>query len=434
MIKRILAIEVKEYIGKEVLLQGWVHRIRQLGQVSFIILRDRSGIVQTVAEEGVVAFPGLSNESIVIIRGKVSADARAPGGVEVRVRDIDILSQALDTPPIEINKKIDLLKTNLDTLLTFRAVCLRNPDILSIFKVQAELIRAFRQFLIQENFTEIHTPKIVATGTEGGAELFSVRYFEQNVYLAQSPQFYKQIMVGSGLERVFEVGHAYRAEDHNTTRHLNEYVSLDLEMGFIENEQDVIELQKKLIQFMFTEVSSNCAAELKLYKVKTPQFKDIPQLTLIEAKEILRSKCNKDLKEAPDLDPEGERLLCQYIKKNTGEGLVYITSYPISKRPFYTMPREDNPEVSRSFDLLYDGEEITTGGQRIHNYGQLIKKMKEAGLNEKDFDFYLQAFKYGMPPHGGLAIGTERITKQLLGLGNIREASLFPRDRTRVAP
>jgi nondiscriminating aspartyl-tRNA synthetase len=287
---------------------------------------------------------------------------------------------------------------------------------------------------MQEGFTEIHTPKIVATGTEGGAELFSVRYFEQNAYLAQSPQFYKQIMVGSGLERVFEIGHAYRAEEHNTTRHLNEYISLDLEMGFIENEQDVIELQKKLIQFMFSEVSSNCAAELKLYKAKAPQFKDIPQLTLTEAKEILRSKCNKDLGHAPDLDPEGERLLCKYIKKDTGEGLVYITGYPTSKRPFYTMPREDSPEVSRSFDLLYDGEEITTGGQRIHNYEQLIEKMKKVGLNEKDFDFYLQAFKYGMPPHGGLAIGAERITKQLLGLSNVREASLFPRDRTRVAP
>ena len=432
--KRILAAEAKEHIGEEVLLQGWVHRIRQLGQVSFIILRDRSGIVQTIAEEGVAALPRLSNESVVIIKGKVSADARAPEGVEVRVGDISIISQPLETPPIEINKKIDLLKTNLDTLLTFRAVCLRNPDILSIFKVQAELIRAFRQFLMQESFTEIHTPKIVATGTEGGAELFSVRYFEQNAYLAQSPQFYKQIMVGSGLERVFEVGHAYRAEDHNTTRHLNEYVSLDLEMGFIENEQDVIELQKKLIQFMFTEVSSNCARELKLYRAKVPQFKDIPQLTLTEAKEILRTKCNKDLGYAPDLDPEGERLLCEYIKKDTGEGLVYITGYPTSKRPFYTMPREDSPEVSRSFDLLYDGEEITTGGQRINNYEQLIEKMRKADLREKDFDFYLQAFKYGMPPHGGLAIGAERITKQLLGLGNVREASLFPRDRTRVTP
>ncbi len=432
--KRILATEAGQYIGEEILLQGWVHRIRQLGQISFLLLRDRSGVIQTVIEEGITDLPKVSNESVVAIKGKVGEDKRAPGGLEVRVRELEVLSPSLDLSPVEINKKIDFLKTNLDTVLTFRPLSLRNPDIRAIFKVQAEIIRAFREFLLREDFTEIQTPKIVATGTEGGSQLFPVQYFERQAYLAQSPQFYKQIMVGSGFERVFEVGHAYRAEEHNTARHLNEYISLDLEMGFIANEGDVMQTEVKLLKFMFEHLRSTCEAELRLYKAKISDFKDIPRLTLAEAKDILRSQYNKDLGGAKDLDPEGERLICRHLGKDTGEELVFITAYPEEKRPFYTLPCPDHPQLTRSFDLLYKGEEITTGGQRIHDYYQLVENMKKYGLRAEDFDFYLQTFKQGMPPHGGLAIGAERLTKQLLNLSNIREASLFPRDRTRISP
>ncbi len=432
--KRVLAAEAGQYIGQEILLQGWVHRIRQLGQVSFLLLRDRSGVIQTVIEEGTVDLPRVNNESVVAIRGKVGEDKRAPGGIEVRVQELNVISLSLEIAPIEINKKIDILKTNLDTVLAFRPLSLRNPDIRAIFKVQAEIIWAFREFLLKENFTEIQTPKIVATGTEGGSQLFPVQYFERQAYLAQSPQFYKQIMVGSGFERVFEVGHAYRAEEHNTARHLNEYVSLDLEMGFIENEEDVMRMEVGLLSFIFEHLRSSCEPELRLYKAKIPQFTAIPQLTLSEAKDILKSQYGKDLGGAKDLDPEGERLICRHISKDTGEELVYITAYPTEKRPFYTMPCPAHPELTKSFDLLYQGEEITTGGQRIHDYHQLVGNMKRFGLKAEDFDFYLQTFKQGMPPHGGLAIGAERITKQLLNLSNIREASLFPRDRTRISP
>ncbi len=436
--KRVLAAEAGKHVGEEILLRGWVHRVRKLGQVSFLLLRDRSGVVQTVIETGGWDIPDeLTNEAVVAIRGKVGEDKRAPGGIEVRVQKregLEVISSSLEVSPIEINKKIDLLKTNLDTVLAFRPLSLRNPDIRAIFKVQAEIIRAFREFLIQEDFTEIQTPKIVATGTEGGSQLFPVQYFERQAYLAQSPQFYKQIMVGSGFERVFEVGHAYRAEEHNTARHLNEYVSLDLEMGFIEDEEDIMQMETRLLHFMFEHLRSTCESELRLYKAKIPCFQEIPQITLAEAKEILKSQYKKDLGGAKDLDPEGERLICRHMSKNTGEELVYITAYPTEKRPFYTMPCPDHPELTKSFDLLYRGEEITTGGQRIHSYHQLVENMKKFALRAEDFDFYLQTFKQGMPPHGGLAIGAERVTKQLLNLSNIREASLFPRDRTRISP
>jgi len=437
-VKRILAAEAGKHIGEEILLQGWVHRMRKLGQVSFLLLRDRSGVVQTVIETGGWDIPDdITNEAVITIRGEVGEDKRAPGGIEIRVKEceaLSVISPSLEVSPIEINKKIDLLKTNLDTVLAFRPLSLRNPDIRAIFKVQAEIIWAFREFLLQEDFTEIQTPKIVATGTEGGSQLFPVQYFERQAYLAQSPQFYKQIMVGSGFERVFEVGHAYRAEEHNTARHLNEYVSLDLEMGFIENEQDIMRIETRLLSFIFEHLRSACESELRLYKVDIPCLKEIPQLTLSEAKDILKSQYNKDLGGAKDLDPEGERLICRHISKDTGEELVYITAYPTEKRPFYTMPCPDRPELTKSFDLLYRGEEITTGGQRIHDYRQLLENMKKFGLRADDFDFYLQTFKQGMPPHGGLAIGAERLTKQLLSLSNIREASLFPRDRTRISP
>ncbi len=425
--KRVLAAEAGKHVGEEILLRGWVHRVRKLGQVSFLLLRDRSGVVQTVIETGGWDIPDeLTNEAVVAIRGKVGEDERAPGGIEVRVQKpeaLEVISPSLEVSPIEINKKIDLLKTNLDTVLAFRPLSLRNPDIRAIFKVQAEIIRAFREFLLQEDFTEIQTPKIVATGTEGGSQLFPVQYFERQAYLAQSPQFYKQIMVGSGFERVFEVGHAYRAEEHNTARHLNEYVSLDLEMGFIENEEDIMQMETRLLRFMFEHLRSTCEPELRLYKAKIPGFQEIPRITLAEAKEILKSQYKKDL-----------GLICRHISKDTGEELVYITAYPTEKRPFYTMPCPDRPELTKSFDLLYRGEEITTGGQRIHSYHQLVENMKKFALRAEDFDFYLQTFKQGMPPHGGLAIGAERVTKQLLNLSNIREASLFPRDRTRISP
>jgi len=286
---------------------------------------------------------------------------------------------------------------------------------------------------MSEGFLEVHTPKIVASGTEGGTELFPVQYFERTAYLAQSPQFYKQMLVGAGYERVFEVGPVYRAEPHSTTRHLNEYISLDIEMGFIESEQDLLALEARLLRHMFARVHERCAKELEMYGVTVPKIPErIPQITLAQAHEILHERFDKRI--AGDLDPESERLLCRYAQEEWGCELLFVTHYPREKRPMYAMPDSHNPALTRSFDLLYKGLEITTGGQRIHEYEQLVESIRGRGLDPTNFEFYLEVFKYGMPPHGGFAIGAERLTMQLLNLSNVREASFFPRDRTRLTP
>ena len=272
----------------------------------------------------------------------------------------------------------------------------------------------------------------MSEGAEGGTELFKIKYFEKTAYLAQSPQFYKQMMVGAGFERVFEVAHVYRAEEHNTSRHLNEYVSMDLEFGFIENEYDIMDLEEELIKYILNSVEGKGIKYLELLKAKLPKIhEDIPKIELKEAIKIIENKYNKKGLEG-DLDPEAEKLICKYAREELGCDFIFITNYPRKKRPMYTMPLGE--EGTRSFDLLFRGVEITSGGQRIHNYNMLISSMKEKGLNPNDYEGYIEIFKYGMPKHGGLGIGLERLTVQLLNLSNIREASLIPRDRTRITP
>lgn len=431
--KRTLACEVPKKIGETVFLQGWVNNLRPLGKLCFLVLRDRSGVIQTVLYDCPDLVRDLKEEAVVELTGRVRPDARAPHGCEVEVHELKILRTPVETLPIQINRPHSVLNTKLETLLTHRVLALRNPEIGAIFKVQAELIHGFREFLIEEGFLEVHTPKIVASGTEGGTELFPVQYFERTAYLAQSPQFYKQMLVGAGFERVFEVGPVYRAEPHSTTRHLNEYISLDIEMGFIESEHDLLALEARLLRHMFARVKERCAKELELYKATVPDVPEkIPQITLAEAHKILQEKFNKH--NSGDLDPESERLLCRYAQEELGCELLFVTHYPREKRPMYAMPDSENPALTRSFDLLYKGLEITTGGQRIHEYERLIESMRGRGLDPGNFEFYLEVFKYGMPPHGGFAIGAERLTMQLLNLANVREASLFPRDRTRLTP
>lgn len=431
--QRVLASEINQFIGQTVNVRGWVHRCRSLGQVLFVLVRDRTGIIQIVLESDLALEADLPNESVVSITGCVQAEKRAPGGIEMKAIEVKLLSKSESTLPLEVNVSRERAKERLDILLQHRSISVRRLDIRAIFKVQAEIIAAFRDFLQQERFTEIKTPKLVVSATEGGAELFPVQYFEQQAFLAQSPQLYKQIMVGSGYERVFEVGKAYRAEKHDTARHINEFVSLDYEMGFINDENDVIALEVELLRYLFERVSHHCSHEIEMLDAKAPKFADIPRIQLHEAQEILAEKYGKQYSEG-DLDPEGERLLCQFALEEYGAELIYVTHYPRSERPMYTMPDNENPELTRSFDLLYRGLEVTTGGQRIHQYDMLVSEMQKRGIDPADFEFYLEAFRYGMPPHGGLAIGAERLTMQSLGLQNIREACLFPRDRTRLTP
>ncbi len=429
---RTLAKDVKNHIGEEIMLKGWIFQIRPVGKIKFVILRDRTGLVQTIVLDPKIDISDLERESVVTIYGKPKLEKQAPNGVEVEVSKIEIIEKAQVPLPFEVNRATEFTNVKIDTILDHRPFSLRNPQLGSVFRVQAEIVHAFADFLRTEGFLQIHTSKIISAGTEGGTNLFPIQYFEQTAYLAQSPQFYKQMMVGAGYERVFEIGFVYRAEDHATSRHINEYLSLDFEMGFIDSEQDIINLEIRLLQYIFETLKKNCVEELKLHQVELPTIKTIPQIRFSEAVKILKEKYNKQLSSEIDLDPEGERLICDYAKKEFDSDFIYVTHYPAQGRPFYTMPEADS--LTRGFDLLYKGLEITTGSQRIHNYSMLVENMKKFGLNPEKFDFYLEIFKYGMPPHGGLAIGAERLTQQILNLKNIREASLFPRDRYRLIP
>lgn len=429
-LERTFISEVKDSQDETILLRGWVYKIIDLSNIVFVKLRDKSGIIQLVTNKEQIE--GLKLENAIEVIGKKSKNEKAPGGIEIIVDEIKILGRTYyDKLPFEINSYKN--KAALETQLDHRTIALRRPEIRAIFKVQNEIEQAFRDYLRSKNFEQIHTAKIIDSSTEGGSEMFTVNYFDRRSFLAQSPQFYKQMMVGAGFERVYEIGHAYRAELHNTWRHLNEYVSLDVEMGFIKDEFELMDLEEGFLDYLFKHLNKVCKKELEMYKVELPNEVKIPRITLEEAHKILLEKYNK---KSPigNIDAKGEELICDYVKKEYGTEFVFLTKYPVAKRPMYTMPDDEDKTLTKSFDLIYDGLEITTGGQRINDYEMLKENIIKFGLNPEDFDFYLDTFKYGMPPHGGFAIGLERITKQVLDLSNIREAALFPRDMKRIEP
>lgn len=427
--KRKLVNELNSYINNKVNIQGWICKIRKLKNISFLILRDRSGSVQCIVDNN-INISNLKLEAVVSITGEVKESNNKLNKFEVVVEELKIINNAIGDLPIEVNK--ENLECNLDTILNNRVLSLRHPKINSIFKVQNVIVNGFREFLNREEFTEINTPKIVKEGAEGGADLFEVKYFEDKAYLATSPQFYKQMMVAAGFERVYEVGHAYRAEEHNTNRHLNEYVSMDLEIGFINDEKDIMNLEEELLKYILEKLKNECNEYFELLGVNIPKINNsIPRIDFNEALRILKEKYNKNDLEG-DLDPEAEKLIYRYVKEKYNSDFVFLTNYPRKKRPMYTMPFGE--EGTHSFDLLFKGIEITTGGQRIHEYEKLIENIKYKGLNPEEYESYLEVFKYGMPKHGGLAIGLERITARLLELENVREATLFTRDRKRLIP
>ncbi|MBS5937439.1 aspartate--tRNA(Asn) ligase [Clostridium sartagoforme] len=428
--KRRLISELNGLIDEKVCVQGWVYKFRRLKFITFVIIRDRSGLVQCIVDNNKFDISEIGIESVVSIIGKVKESNNKLNPFELELEGIEVICKVKDELPIEVNK--ENLEVNLDTMLNNRILSLRHPKINAIFKVQNLIVSSFREFLNKEGFTEINTPKIVKEGAEGGTEVFEVKYFEEKAYLAQSPQFYKQMMVASGFERVFEIGHAYRAEEHNTNRHLNEYISMDLEMGFIEDESDIMDLEENLLKYIIESLEISGKEYLELLQVELPTIHNkIPRIKFEESINILKENYNKnDLK--GDLDPEAEKLLCKYVKENLNSDFVFLTNYPRKKRPMYTMPLGE--EGTHSFDLLFKGIEITTGGQRIHDYKRLLENMKYKGLDANNYESYLEIFKYGMPRHGGLAIGLERITAKLLGLENVREATLITRDRKRLIP
>jgi len=410
---RVLVRDLKAHVGQEVELLGFLHWRRDLGRIQFLLLRDRSGVVQVVTGGLKLPLP----ESALRVRGLVVENAKAPGGLEVQAKEVEVLSPALEPTPVEIPK--EEWRANPDTLLEYRYVTLRGEKARAPLKVQAALVRGFRRYLDRQDFTEIFTPKVVRAGAEGGSGLFGVDYFEKRAYLAQSPQLYKQIMVGV-FERVYEVAPVWRMEEHHTSRHLNEYLSLDVEMGFIADEEDLMRLEEALLAEMLEEALNTAGDEIRLLGATWPSF---PQ-------DILKEELGYPV--GQDLSEEAERLLGEYAKERWGSDWLFVTRYPRSVRPFYTYPEEDG--TTRSFDLLFRGLEITSGGQRIHRYEELLESLKAKGMDPEAFHGYLEVFKYGMPPHGGFAIGAERLTQKLLGLPNVRYARAFPRDRHRLTP
>lgn len=420
-------------LGQTVKVNGAVHTIRDMGDVAFVVLRKREGLLQCVYEEGVTEFniKDLKEASTVEVEGVVEKEDRAPNGIEVRLKTIKVLSEPAEPMPIAISKW--KLNTSLETKMAMRPITLRNVRERAKFRIQEGIVRGFREFLHAQGFTEIHTPKLGAKSAEGGANLFRLEYFHRPAILQQSPQFYKQMMVGV-FDRVFETAPVFRAEKHNTKRHLNEYTSLDFEMGYIDSFEDIMAMETGFLQYTIELLKTDYARELKTLNVTLPNVDKIPTVRFTEAKELVSKKYNRTIKNPYDLEPEEEALIGQYFKEEYDADFVFVTHYPSKKRPFYAMDDPEDTTYTLSFDLLFGGMEITTGGQRIHDYNMLMEKVAARGMTDEGMETYLSAFKHGMPPHGGIGIGLERLTMKLLGEENVRETTLFPRDLSRLEP
>lgn len=425
-----------DWFDKEVSVRGAVHTVRDMGEFSFVVLRKYEGLVQCVFEDSKVK--GLEAKNVregmtIEVKGAVSREERAPGGFELRVLEVKVLSEpAKDSVmPLPVSKW--KMGTSLETKLSLRPIALRNIRERAIFKIQEGIVRGFREFLFRNHFTEIRTPKIVAGNAEGGANVFKLEYFGKKAFLAQSPQMYKQTMVGV-YDRVFEAAPVFRAEKHNTTRHLNEYTSLDFEMGYIDGFEDIMDMEAAFLTYTFDLLKKEYQKELKLLNVELPSTENIPAVRFDEAKRLVSEKYNRKIKNPYDLEPEEEILIGRYFKEEYGSDFVFVTHYPSKKRPFYAMDDPADNKFTLSFDLLFKGMEVTTGGQRIHSYEEQVEKMQKRGMDPADFTDYLMIFKHGMPPHGGLGIGLERLTMKILDEQNVRETTLFPRDVSRLEP
>lgn len=434
--KRIRTIEVASHVGELVRIAGWLHSLRQMGGISFLVIRDGWGTIQAVAETETELTPllerELSVESILSVEGLVASMPQAPGGIELHNLQIEVITPVTEVPVIPLNKP--KLTANITTLLDHAVVTNRHPARRAILRLSAGAMSAFRSILTARDFTEIQTPKIVASATESGANVFKLDYFGRDAYLAQSPQFYKQIMVGV-FERVFEVGPVFRAEPHDTTRHINEYVSLDVEFGFIENHFTVMALLRDVIAGILETLNQHYASELKLLRVQMPAVPvEIPRIHFSEAQELIFHRYGTDVRGEPDLSPQDERWLGEWAQQEFGSDFLFVTGYPMRKRPFYTHPEPGRPEFSNSFDLIFRGTELVTGGQRLHLYQDYLAALKKAHLPIEPFETYLEAFRHGMPPHGGFAIGLERLLMQLTGVPNVRLTTTFPRDLARLTP
>ncbi len=427
------AEELINHIGETVLIHGIIYKIREMSGFAFVLLRTKRTLLQCIHSGDFSKFSigELKENMSVVLRGEVVIDKRCRTGTEVRIISFEALSRPVEETPVVINNRE--VNASIETLLDYRPITLRNVKERAIFKVQEGICAGFRSFLSKNGFTEIHTPKIVFSGAEGGANIFKLDYFGQEAYLGQSPQFYKQMMVGV-FERVYEIAPVFRAEKHDTSRHINEYTSVDLEMGFIESYSDIMRLEAKMLVYTLDYLKEYYTAELSTLKTVIPSIDEIPAVSFTEAKQMVSETYHRKITDLEDFEPEEEKLLSEIIKEETGSDFVFVTEYKSSKRPFYTQDSHDNPEYTNSFDLIFRGMEVTTGGQRIHDYNTQVEKMHKRGMDTEAFSSYLMAHKYGLPPHGGLGLGLERFTARLLGLHNVRYATMFPRDINRLEP
>ena len=424
-IRRTFAADLPPLAGSQVMVRGWIHRLRVLARTTFLIVRDCTGEVQCVGPTALLHDVRPKVDDVIEVRGAAREDHRARGGIEIEVQSATLLNRA--APLLPFTSSSDVSAVGLDILTEYRPLALRNDRVGDIFRIQTAILKHFRDYLTSQQFTEIVSSKIVASGTEGGTNLFEIKYFDRVAYLAQSPQFYKEHGV-AGFERVFETGHVYRAEPHATSRHLTEYYSLDFEMGFIDGPEDVIQVERELLTYIFHTLNTEHATMLGRYRsAPLPSMLDVPIWTFAECLERLG---RADL--VDDLDPDAERQLCRLAERENGVAAVFVLGFPLAARPFYTCPLTDTSAAG--FDLLFNGLEITTGGQRLHRRDELERALGMRGIPAAPFESHLKMFELGMPPHGGLAIGLERLTAQILGLQNVREATLYPRDRYRVTP
>ncbi|MEU8144206.1 aspartate--tRNA(Asn) ligase [Nonomuraea sp. NPDC048901] len=426
MISRVLSAELAEHAGQRVTIAGWVHRRRRLKSVSFLVVRDRSGLAQVVApgvapDEEPGAVPG--EETVVRVTGVVTANPQAPGGAELTEPEIEVLAEPTEAPPFDLYRPV--VPAALPTILDHAPVALRHPRLRAPLEISAASVAGFRRTLDRLGFTEIHTPKIVASATESGANVFGIDYFGRPAYLAQSPQFYKQAMVGV-FERVYEVGPVFRAEPHDTVRHLAQYTSLDAELGFVRDHRDVMAVLREAVAGMVEAVRGQPAVDL--LDVTLPEVPaEIPAIHFTEAQRLTEEF-------EPDLSPNQERWLSEWAVREHGSEFLFVTGYPMAKRPFYTHPDPLREGYSNGFDLLFRGLELVTGGQRLHRHQDYLDALAARGEDVGPYEGYVQAFAHGMPPHGGFALGLERWTARLVGAANIRQATLFPRDLHRLSP
>lgn len=418
--------------GKEVMLVGFAHEIRDLGGIAFLVLRDREGMAQITLVKKLLGKDvfkmarSISRESVVMVRGNVKAEAKAPRGYEILPTEIQVLSAAQVPLPLDPTEKVEC---ELDTRLDSRFMDIRRPCVLAAFEIESAVLCSLRDYFHRKGIVEVFTPKIVAAATEGGTDLFPISYFEKEAFLNQSPQLYKQMLMGAGMDRVYEIGPIFRAEEHDTRRHLNEAISIDLEVSFADD-KDVMEILEEAVAGAYSYVADNCRRQLEVLnmELEVPRL-PFKRITYTRALELAEEKAGARMQWGDDLDTETERFLGESIGEH-----YFLIDWPSSIKPYYTLPYEDKPEICRGFDLMHPRMELASGAQRVHDYSLLVERIKEKGLDPDGFEFYLRAFRYGMPPHAGWGLGLSRLVMTMLNLENIRDAVIFPRDRRRLVP